>query len=511
MLTLRKSAVVGTLCFAAACNPSTPAKIPATQANVSPPTVARPTAAPPVEREAAPASIATGSVPFPNVVSSSLKNGLALDVVERSSMPIVHLSLVVATGHARDENHPGVARVTAQLLESGGAGRWSSEKLREAVDGLGSSLDISSSRDTMRWSLAVTSDKLREALAILAALAENPRFDRAEFVKLKARELERVRSLAKTSGSWLAQYWLHRELYQQALGIHPYASIDVLPSELERLKLDDCKAFYRAQVVPSNARIIAIGAVNLPTLTSEAERSFGGWKGPPAGGRNYNDPIHPDHLRMVVVDRPASAQSDVQLGLLGPSRHSTDFAAITTIQQIVGGGVAGRLFLDVREKRSLAYSTYASIQEVALGPSVLTLSAGTQTAKTADTVAALLEHLDRLGSDPGTLQELETAQSYVIRGMPARWETVESLSSQVLLLRTQGQSDRHFDELRDQISNLSTPVLKEPAQRYYRRSNAVFVIAGDADKIVDSLRRFGPIEVLDPEREFSIKRRISAE
>lgn len=425
-------------------------------------------------------------------------------------MPVVQLSLVVAAGHARDANHPGAARLLAQLLEAGGAGPWTSEKLRETVDALGSSLDIVSTRDSMRWSLAVTSDKVPEALAILAALAQKPRFDRAEFIKLKGRELERVKSLAKTSGNWLAQYWLHRELYRQPMGIHPYASVDVLPSEVERLALDDCRSFYRTHVVPRNSRLIAVGAMDMSTLTRHVERNFGKWASGPAPDDGIAEPASTEELRIIVVDRPASSQSDLLLGLLGPSRKSADFAPIMAVQQILGGGVAGRLFLDVREKRSLAYATYAGIQEVAAGPSVLSLSAGTQTAKTAEAAAALLEHLDRVGSDPGSLQELETAQSYIVRGMPARWETVESLSNQLLLLRTQNQSDRYFDELREEVLNLSTLGLREPAERYYQRKHAILVVAGDADKIAEGLRQFGPVEILNPEREFSIKRKLAA-
>jgi zinc protease len=509
MLTRKRLLLLMTL-VSTACQPSTP--VPAVRNQGSPqPTLAPQPTASTVTREPAPISIAGAAIPFPSISSGQLPNGLAFDVIERRGIPIVQLSLVAAAGHAKDENHPGVARILAQLLEAGGAGKWSSEKLREAVDALGASLDVTSTRDNMRWSLAVTSDKVPEALEILAALAQKPRFDRAEFVKLKQRELERVKSLAKTSGSWLAQYWLHRELYQQPMGIHPYASVDVLPSEIERLGLEDCRRFYQAHLGPRNVRIMAVGNIDLTTLTRLVEGTFGNWtaKVVPDGG--ISEPNPPDRLRLFVVDRPGSAQSDIQLGLLGPSRKSDDFVPILAIQQIVGGGVAGRLFMDVREKRSLAYSTYAGIQEVAFGPSVLTLSAGTQTAKTSEALAALLEHLDRLQSDPGSLPELETAQNFIMRGMPTRWETVESLSNQLLLLRTQGQSDRYFDDLRAQIGALSTPVLKVPATRYYPRNRAVVVVAGDAEKIAEGLRQFGPVEVLNPEREFSIKRALSAQ
>ena len=462
------------------------------------------------EKELPPQSTLATSKPFPNVSTGLLANGMALDVIERRGLPILSLSLVVNAGQVKDGNHAAVARTTAQLLEAGGAGRFTSESLRQSVDALGASLDTVTTRDTSRFSLSVTSDKLPEALEILSALALQPKFERSEFAKLRARELERVRSLAKENGAWLAQFVLHRELYAQPLGVHPYASVDVLPSELLRLTLDECRRFHKEQYVPGNARLVAVGDIDLPSLTSAAERAFGTWKGTQPVDIGIGAPLAPGKLTVTVVDRPLSAQSDILVGFFGPSRGKPEFPTVAALQQIIGGGVASRLFVDVREKRSLAYSTRAISQETATGPSVLSLGAGTQTAKTAETVGALLENLDRMRSDPGDAKELEVAQSYLIRGMPANWETVESLSGQLILLRNLGQSDRHFDELRESISKLTVDSLAKVAEHYYRKDQAIVVVAGDATAIGESLRKFGPVQILDPAREFVIKRKLDA-
>ncbi|HEY5960000.1 MAG TPA: hypothetical protein VIV60_25780, partial [Polyangiaceae bacterium] len=111
----------------------------------------------------------------------------------------------------------------------------------------------------------------------------------------------------------------------------------------------------------------------------------------------------------------------------------------------------------------------------------------------------------------GSLNELETAQSFIVRGMPARWETVESLANQLVMLRNLGLDDHYFDDFREEITNLSTPLLKEPAARFYRHNQAVVVVAGDAARVAEGLRRFGTVEVLDPDKEFAIKRSLSAQ
>lgn len=491
------------------CSPRTPVKMPAAPSQPAPIQVAADK--PPVaSRERPPEAATVAPKPFPAIASGILANGLSLDVIERHGLPIVSLTLVIGAGQVADGSHAAVARTTAQLLEAGGAGRFDSESLRQAVDSLGANLTTVTTRDTSRWSLTVTSDRVVEALEILSSIAFKPRFNAAEFGKLKARELARVGSLAKTSGAWLSQYWLHRELYAQPLGIHPYASVDVLPSELGRLTLAECRQFHKERYVPANARLIAVGNVGLAALTQSAQQAFGKWSGKLPPDIGIGTPIPPQKLTVSVIDRPGSTQSDILVGLLGPSRDEDTFPSVVAMQQILGGGTASRLFVDVREKRSLAYSTYATSQEVAAGPTVLSLAAGTQTPKTAEAVLALLENLEQMRTAPGDEAELDMAKNYLVFGMPAAWETVDSLAKQLILLRTLRQSDRHFDELRDAVARLTPGALRAPAARFYRKDHAVIVVAGDANAIAESLRQFGPVQVLDPEREFSIKRKLDA-
>src|SRR5512145_2062020 len=163
MLTRKQTLVLGVLALVpVACREAAQPKAPEPSVRAAAPEaiIAK---GPAPTQEAPPESTLSAAKPFPNIDSTRLKNGMALDVIERRAMPIVDLTLVVTAGRARDASHPGAAHVLAQFLEAGGAGRWSSEKLREVVDGLGASLEVATDRDSMRWSLAVTSDKVPEA------------------------------------------------------------------------------------------------------------------------------------------------------------------------------------------------------------------------------------------------------------------------------------------------------------------------------------------------------------
>src|SRR5207244_8025744 len=116
---------------------------------------------------------------------------------------------------------------------------------------------------------------------------------------------------------------------------------------------------------------------------------------------------------------------------LGPARKDDTWTAVKVANQILGGGVSGRLFLDVREKRSLAYNTRSSVGELARGPAPITAYAGTQTAKTGLAVQALLDNLKRISTEPASNDELNTARRYLADVFAVRMETAGAVPDTV--------------------------------------------------------------------------------
>jgi predicted Zn-dependent peptidase len=210
-----------------------------------------------------------------------------------------------------------------------------------------------------------------------------------------------------------------------------------------------------------------------------------------------------EKTEIYVADRPGSAQSQILVGTFGPERTSKDFPALATANQILGGGVSGRLFLDVREKRSLAYNTGSSVEEPANGPIPIVLSAGTQTPKTAEAVAALLEHASRIASGQPSDKELESAQRQLSDSFLFRMETAGSIADLTSKLVVLKLPDDYYDEYRKAVGALDGNAVAVTAQKYYTPAASVVVVAGDAASIVEPLKKLAPVTVLDPEKGFA--------
>ena len=483
---------------AVGCASTPPAVAPAAVASATPkaaPPPADPLATPP------PAGIAA-DMKFPSIVHSRLENGLELRVVTRKNYPIIELRLVLFSGIASDGAEPGVAAVAGELLKAGGAGQWNAADLAQRAESLGASVDVVTDRDTTRITMAVTTADLDAALDLIGAVAQKPRFAPIEFDKLKQRELERVRNAAKASAGWAASMVLYRELFDLPTAVHPYAHYDAKPSDLSKLTLASCRRWYQTNVTPANATLVIAGDVDSATAEAATKRVFAGWKGAKPTVQAYNSPVPPESRTVWLVDRPHSAQSQIYVAGLGPERGTPAWPALAATNQILGGGVAGRLFLDVREKRSLAYGTSSSLEEPARSPVPIVLSAGTQTAKTGLAMQALLENLDKISSAPPSEAEVGMASRYLSDSFLFRTETLGAVADLTVKLATLGLPDDYFDLYRGALRKLDNATVYGAAQKYFKIKNPVLVVAGDAALIAKPLSHFAKVVIIDPEHDF---------
>jgi predicted Zn-dependent peptidase len=469
-------------------------------------TVRPPDAPPPLAKDPLaepPASGITPSASFPAIARRTLSNGLEIAVVSRNTLPIIELRLLFHSGTSSDGSKPGVAEVAGELTKAGGAGPWNAQALLERAESLGADLNITTDRDSTRISLGVTSGDLDPALDILSAVATKPRFDATEFGKLRTREIERTSSAAKSSAGYAASMILYRELFEVPTAIHPYSRYDALPAELGKLNLADCKAWHKQHMTPKNALLIASGNITLDELAAAAERAFSGWKGEKPELPNFSTPMPDAEQHLYLVDRPGSGQAQVMVGRLGPERQTSDWPSLAVLNQVLGGGVAGRLFLDVREKRSLAYSTGSAVEEPAHSPVPIVLSAGTQTNKAPQAVQALLDNLERMGKNPPTPAEIETASRYLSDSFLFKTETAGALAEMTAKLSVLSLPDSYYDDYRKAVRTIDGPTAVAKAGKFFASDHIVIVVAGDAEKLSQRLTHFAKVIIVDPQKAFA--------
>jgi predicted Zn-dependent peptidase len=459
-------------------------------------------------REPPPSSGPAKPYRFPKATWAELPNGLRVATIPGGSLPIVQIRVVVGAGRSADGEHTGLARLTAELLRDGGAGPMSPRELATRVAAIGGELTIDTSMDSTKLGLAVTPAHLGEALALLGAMVGRPQLSGAELEKLKKRESDRLADDARTKGAWGASMVLYRDLFVLPSEHHPYASFSATPADVQHITGVDVRSFHRRFYVPKNMVVIVAGATTPDAVKAATAKAFAGLAGDEPPAVSFTDPVAPEGRRITLVDRPKSSQSDIFVGTLGPSRSDPSFPAFAVANQILGGGVSGRLFADVREKRSLAYSTHSVVTELAHGPSLMVAYAGTQSVKTGLALAALLENTDAIADRAASDEEVGIAQRFLADAFAVHLETVGAVADELARLHALGLPDDHDDTYRKELADVTRATALKAASNHLRKSHEVIVVAGDAEVVGPMLARFGEVKVVDPTHDFARVRTI---
>ncbi|MGB8329223.1 MAG: pitrilysin family protein [Polyangiales bacterium] len=432
---------------------------------------------------------------LPPVQVAELDNGLQVNTVVTDQLPLIYATLVVRSGGETDpEKLPGLSGLVAQMLKEGTTKRSSAE-IAEEIEFLGADLWTSSDEENTYVGVRALAEQFEVVMAMLAEVAGKPAFSDQELVKLKRRELDRL-ALSEREPGYIARRTFYRELYGQ----HPYARVDTTPAAVKRVRRQDLARWHSEHFVGRNSFLVVAGDVEPDQVVEIVTKTFGSWKDGKRAVPEYANPPERKDRSILVVDRPGSVQSVIYMGNLAIARANREWIPLMVSNQVLGGSAASRLFMDLREKRSLTYGAYSSIGErVQVGPFVAYASVRTEV--TTEAIGALLGHLERINQVPAEPDELRNAKRYLSDSFPLRVDTPGKLSELVVDLRVFGLPDDYWDLYRQRIRKTSSTEAQYVARNYIRPNDALVVVVGQAADFARSLQEFGPVTVLSPDGE----------
>jgi len=336
-----------------------------------------------------------------------LPSGLTVLVRENTSTPVVAASLFVRVGSRWEtEQDAGISHLMQQVLLKGTTTR-SALEIAETAEGLGGGISASADVDFSELRATALARNWKKMLELMADVALRPTLPDAEIDGERKAMLTALRS-RQDQPFPLAMDTVMSRVY----GDHPYGR-PVLgrPAALERIDRAALLAYHQRFYRAPRMILAVSGDVSAREVMAEVARRFG----TAGGGEGEPEPTLPAAVaradRTVLV-RPA-AQAQVLVAFLAPPTSHPDYAAVKVLTTALGGGMAGRLFTEVRDKQGLAYSTGGAYPS-RLGPGVLYMQLGTAPANQARAEAAMLGELDRIRRDPVNPGELNRAKAYLL-------------------------------------------------------------------------------------------------
>jgi zinc protease len=464
-----------------------------TFATLPPPTGEPRLVLPEGERQAPPGPGERPQVEAPVLARHTLANGMQVLASQTGAVPMATVSVLFPGGSASDlRTQAGLANLAAALAERGTATSGAQE-IAARLESLGASLGTSARTDGTVFTLTAPRASLAAAGAIMADVIRNPAFPADEVARERERALENLRSALSEPGS-LAGIALRPVVYGDA----PYGNATLgTPESLAALTQADLAAHARRWWHPAAARVVVTGGIAPAEAFALVDDLFGDWTGeglpPLADPAPAGPPLAP---RTVVIDMPEAGQAAVFLAARGPERDDPAWYPLELANAVLGGGSNGRLFEEIRNRRSLSYGAYSGIGSLADDP-LLSASAQTANETVDEVVAVMLAEFARLGSEPFSEDLLARRRLFLAGGQARALETGAGYGSTMLDLLVMGADPAEATRYAERLDEVSPEEALAAARRYFDPQAASLVIVGNAAAFIDELRAIRPdVEVI---------------
>ena len=456
-----------------------------------------------VDRSAPPASAGFPEFAFPDTREARLSNGLRVVHAARKSIPTVEFSLIVNAGYAADRRGiPGVARITAEMLDEG-TDRLSALQISDELTRLGARLGSRASLDTATVTLSALTESLAESLDLYAEVVLRPSFPQEELDRLKRLQIAGIRQEMSQPFA-VALRLLPGLLYGADHAYSAPMTGSGTTESVSSIARPDVAGFHGDRYRPDNATLVAVGAVEFETLQPMLEERFGGWRGGGAPGSLDIGSADMAPERVVyLVDRPGALQSVIIAGHLAVPTNNPDEIAIETMNSILGGTFTSRINMNLREDKHWAYGA-RSLMLDARGQRMFMAYAPVQTDKTKESMVEIDRELrDILGARPPEAEELSKAQRYQTLRLPGQYETKRALLGALASILTYDLPGDYFETYADKVRALSLSDIERAAKATVHPDRMTWVVVGDLAAIEAGVREleFGAVRRLSPEGE----------
>lgn len=291
----------------------------------------------------------------------------------------------------------GSASVLSEMITRG-AGDRDSRELSMALDNLGLDRDESVGQYHQRFWGSTLSRNILPALEIYADIIRRPHLPEEELepvISLSQQELQSLEDEPRAK----VMVELRRRHWPMPLGRDRRGTVE----SLGRITIDALKKQFRRHFTPQGTILSVAGNVDWNALKDRVEASFGDWRGEPAPPIK----LEPEVGGVAHLEKETT-QTQIALAYPSVPFGDPEYYAAQGAVQVLSGGMAARLFTEVREKRGLCYSVYASYQTFKDRAAVIGY-AGTTNERAQETLDVTVAELRRLvdGVEPDEVQRVQ--------------------------------------------------------------------------------------------------------
>lgn len=338
---------------------------------------------------------------------TTLANGLRVVTVPMPHTRSVGAVLLTGIGSRYEqESERGISHFIEHMMFKGTARRPTAQQISEAIEGLGGIINASTDSELTTYWAKVAHHHLPQALDVLVDMLLHSKFEPSEVEKEREVIIQEICRMMD-----MPESWVHSLVGTLIWPNHPVGWDTAGTREsVSAITRENLVNYVARGYGPHNTVVSLAGNLDEDTVIEDIASSLGRW--PVVAKPDFIPSCEAVPGPSWYVEFKDTEQAHLCLGLRAlPAEHPDRFK-LRILNAILGEGMSSRLFLEIREKRGLAYSV-GSYTSSLRDTGALVVYAGVPPQKAADTVSAMLEQLDLLRAQQIPEPELTKGKEFV--------------------------------------------------------------------------------------------------
>jgi zinc protease len=446
------------------------------------------------DRSVQPGAGPNPALTLPPIWRGTLENGVKVLGALNDEAPTMTISLRIPAGHKIDPiGKVGLASLTASMMGEATT-QSTNEELSNRLQKLGSSVSFFAGDNFTVLSIRTLTSNMDETLAIASEKLFQPKFDPADFNRLKAQTIQGIEAGKKNAGQTANNVF--RKLIYGEDNAFAWPGSGTTNS-VKTISLDDVKAYYAEHYSPDGASIIAVGDLPKDVLMQKLG-VFTKWEGK-AAVKPVIQPM-PELAKgtLYLINKPGAAQSEIRIGKRAMTFDATgEYYRAGLMNYNLGGAFNSRININLREDKGYTYGARSGFGADQYAGR-FTAQAGVRANVTDKSIIEFDKEIRAYAKDGMTDDELAFLKSALGQRDARSYETPRQKVRFLSQIMTYDLPDDFVDQQNSILANISKEELNALAAKYLTLDDMITVVVGDKASILPGLKALGnPIVELD--------------
>lgn len=342
-----------------------------------------------------------------NYKKTTLKNGLRILTVPMQGTQTATVLLMVNAGSRfESEKQAGLSHFIEHMLFKGTEKRPTTQDISEELDAIGGEFNAFTSKDKTMYYAKTDSKHIGTAFDVLADMFLNSKIEQKEIKKESGTILQEL-SMYEDDPRRMVGDKIEELLYKNStLG----REIIGYKKTIKKFARKDFITYMKKHYNASGTVVCVAGKFEEKEIIKKVQAYLGHM--PKGKITNFEKVVEKQKTPQVGIKFKKTDQTHFIIGNRAYRQGHKDRYALSLLAVILGGNMSSRLFLEIREKRGLAYSVRTGI-DTYQDCGYIATQAGVEHGKLGKTIDVILKEYKKIATEKVGEKELRKAKDFV--------------------------------------------------------------------------------------------------